>query len=108
MALDERTWRVLETLKCELEKVYGDRLKGLYVYGSFARGAERPSSDLDVVYVLDRFDRPSPEIRRTAALVSRLSLDLGITISLVPIRESDLRRRSTLLARSVARESVAV
>jgi predicted nucleotidyltransferase len=34
-------------LKIGLDGVYGSRLKGLYLYGSYARGEEDEESDLD-------------------------------------------------------------
>ena len=106
--MDKRIQPTISALKTELQALYGDRFRGLYLYGSYARGTQRPSSDIDIAYILDSFDRPAIEIARTNALVARLSLDLDITISLIPVRQSDLKGEHTLLARSVAREGLAV
>ena len=89
-------------------KIYGTRLKGLYLYGSFARAEERSGSDLDVAMILDEFDRPWFEIQRTSQLVSALSLEHGITISLIPIRHSDWLEKQKPLVRNIHREGVAV
>ena len=44
----------LKELQDYLAKVYGERLRGVYLYGSYARGDFRPDSDVDVPH---RFGR---------------------------------------------------
>ena len=44
---------LIAELKVGLDGVYGDRLKGLYLYGSYARGEEDTESDLDILVVLE-------------------------------------------------------
>lgn len=105
---DDRTHRILEDMKTGLVELYGDRLRGLYVYGSYARGMQQAGSDLDVVFALDEYEWSSEEVARTGELVSRLSLEHELSISLIPIRDSDLKQKATLLSTSVAREGVAV
>ncbi|MFP4248886.1 MAG: nucleotidyltransferase domain-containing protein, partial [Armatimonadota bacterium] len=51
MELDE----ALRELKRELEALYGDRLRGVYLFGSHARGEAGPDSDVDVAVVLDDY-----------------------------------------------------
>lgn len=38
-------------IAAEARKVYGDQLEGVWLYGSRARGDNRPDSDLDVLVV---------------------------------------------------------
>ena len=45
---------LLKELKQALQAIYGDRLRGLYLYGSYARGEEIEDSDVDVLIVLER------------------------------------------------------
>lgn len=98
----------LADLKAGLLALYGNNLRHLVLYGSYARGLARPGSDLDVAAVLDDFERPWPVIERTGPLVAELSLKHGITISLIPVRKSDWDRQQTLLAKSLHREGVEV
>jgi predicted nucleotidyltransferase len=105
---DARVCALLTTLKEKLQELYGGRVHALVLYGSYARGAEREGSDLDVAVVLDDYARPWPEIDRTGTLVAELSLKYGITVSLLPVRKQDWEHNRTLLVRSLHREGVLV
>ena len=37
----------------EVKKIYGERLKSVILYGSYARGDFRPDSDVDIMILLD-------------------------------------------------------
>ena len=99
---------VLAELRRGLSALYGSRLKDLRLFGSYARNEQTPGSDLDVVMVLDDFEQPWLEIRRTSELVARLSLENDISISLIPMREQTLRAAASPLARNILREGVVV
>lgn len=89
--------RLLRELKEGLGRIYGDRLKGLYLYGSYARGDAQAESDVDVMIVLDDYESYGQEIDRTGGLISELSLEYGISISRVIVKESQWLNRETPL-----------
>lgn len=99
---------VLKDLRVALERLYGSRLQDLVLFGSHARGEAREGSDLDVAVILDDFDRPWPEIERTGPEISRLSLQYGLTISLIPVRAKDWTGRDTPLLLALRAEGVPV
>lgn len=99
---------LLNQLKTGLTRVYGERLDALYLYGSFARGENVDGSDLDVVVVLKDFERRAAEIRRTSDLVGDLSLDYGITVSPLFMREDEWATNKFSLLRNIKAEGVAV
>ncbi len=74
---------ILAELRSGLENLYGVRLRGVYLYGSYARGEQEWDSDVDVLIVLDRIDAYGAEIDHTSELVSSVSLLYGISISRV-------------------------
>jgi uncharacterized protein len=95
---------ILSELRQGLEALYEDHLAGLYLYGSYARGDARPGSDLDVLGVLHVMDSPTEEIERTSRLCAEISLEHGITISLLLRSADDWCTAVTPLIRSVRSE----
>ena len=88
-----------------LKVLYGSRLKGIYLYGSYARAEETLGSDLDVLAVLDDFAEVGKELARAAPLSSRLSLAYGVPVALMFVRERDFHSRQTPFLINVRREA---
>jgi type I restriction enzyme S subunit len=80
---------LLADLKAGLRSLYGDRLRGVYLYGSYARGEESDESDVDILIVLDAVPAYAPEVDRTGALIASLSLKYSVSISRVFVSEQD-------------------
>ncbi len=103
-AVDELTIE----LKAGLSTIYGDSLKSVYLYGSYARGEQDDESDLDVLVVLNQFDSYAREVDRTGELASDLSLKYGITVSQVFVRQAEWLHGDTPFLCNVREEAVAV
>jgi predicted nucleotidyltransferase len=99
---------LLQELKAGLGALYGNRLRGVYLFGSYARGEEDRESDVDVLVILDDVRRYADEVDRTGALGSQLSLKYGVSISQVFMRESDWLRGETPFLANVREEAVTV
>ncbi len=99
---------LLQELKSGLKTLYADRLKGVYLYGSYARGEEDQESDVDVLVVLDEIRHYAAEVDRTGYLAADLSLKYGFSTSLVFIREIDWLRGETPFLANVREEAVSV
>jgi uncharacterized protein len=104
MELDE----ALQELKRELEALYGDRLKGLYLFGSHARGEAGPDSDVDVAVVLDDYESVWAEIHRISDAATRLSLMADVLFTETPIRECEWTEPESLFLRNIRRDAKAV
>jgi predicted nucleotidyltransferase len=105
--MTERIRALLGELKSGLEQIYGARLRGVYLYGSRARGEEREDSDVDILIVLDRIDSYGTEIERTGYLVSDRSLDYGVSVSRVFVAESEWRSVDSPFLENVREEAIA-
>ena len=98
---------LLNELKRGLTELYGERLKAVYLFGSYARGDYEDESDVDVMVVISDYQSYGEEIDRSGELISRLSLKYGVSISRVIMREIQWRRSDTPLLRNIRAEGVA-
>ena len=97
---------IMADVKNGLMELYGVRLKGVYLYGSYARGTSDSESDIDVLIILDKLKKYGEEVTRTSELISSLSLKFGISISRVFLSEEDWRNRQTPFLLHVREEAV--
>lgn len=95
---------ILTELRRRLGDIYGDRLRGLYLYGSYVRGEAKPGSDLDVFVVLADIEFPWKEIKRTSRPTADLSLEHDTTVSTVFVSEARWRNEDLRFLRNVHRE----
>ena len=98
--------KLLAELKQGLAKIYGDRLKAVYLFGSYARGDYDESSDVDVMIVLSDYENYGEEVDRSGELISQLSLAYGISISRVIMKELQWKESDTPLLRNIRAEGV--
>jgi len=99
---------IARVLAHRLTEAYGDRLRGVYLYGSRARGDHDRDSDVDILIVLDTIEGYGRDLRLSSTAVADLSLASGLSISRVLASESSWRRRDRPFLRAVAADAVAV
>ena len=78
---------VLREFRAELEKLYGDRLKNIILYGSWARGDATEDSDVDLLIVLREEIIPGKEIDRMIEIITEINLKHKALISVYPVSE---------------------
>ena len=78
----------------DLRGLYGDRLRQVILFGSWARGDAHPESDIDLLVVLDDVDSVWEELRRMDPILWRRSFENDTVISVTPVAEADLKRTS--------------
>src|SRR6266508_1126205 len=101
--------RILRELKKGLVEIYGDQLKAVYLFGSFARGEGRlPDSDIDVMIVLNgKFDYAEAE-KRSSDFIAALCLENDVLISWVFTSDQDYAESGMPLMINVRAEGIAV
>ena len=97
---------VLDEFKTELRRLYGDRLKDIILYGSYARGDTRDESDIDVMVVLRDTVLPGREIDRMIDVITDLNLKYGVLLAVVPVSEEKFLRVNSPLLLNVRREGI--
>ena len=68
----------------DVHKIYGEKLRTIILYGSYARGDFRPDSDIDIMILVDLSD---DEIRRKGHMLSDLTFDYNFDhdLEIMPI-----------------------
>ncbi len=97
---------ILDEFKIELRRLYGDRLKGILLFGSYARGDARAESDIDVMVILRGEVAPGREIDRMIDVITELNLKHSVLLSVVPVAEEKYLRVNSPLLLDVRREGI--
>ena len=107
-AIDKATLTtVLSELRTELNKIYGDRLKKVYLYGSYAREEANAESDVDVLIVLGDYRRYAEEIDRTSQVISSLSIKYSVSLSRLFVTQKKWQNDDPLFLRYARQEAIA-
>ena len=107
MTGDQQLHQLLDEVRRGLERLYGHRLTGVYLFGSYARGEADAESDVDVLVVLDEVSRYGREVDHTGELISGLSLRYDVSISCTYVPLPDWRHRPSPFLLNVREEAVA-
>lgn len=89
-----------------LEALYGERYRGLVLYGSYARGEADEGSDVDILLLLDGKVNVARELRYVEPIVWPLSLELEIVVSLLPVSVERYRNGKDPFMLNVRREGI--
>lgn len=89
-----------------LEQLYGERLRGVYLYGSAARDQLTPDSDIDIAVILDEITTGFDEHERVSQLGADLSLDHDAVVLFFFATEADYQRGRFAIHRYIKEEGV--
>jgi predicted nucleotidyltransferase len=89
-----------------LEQIYGRRLRGVYLYGSAARGQLTPDSDIDIAVILDLITDRFDEHERTSQLASDMSLEHDTLVSFLFVSEADYLKGRFAVHRVIQEEGI--
>ena len=98
--------KLMKELKEGLIRIYGDKLKAVYLYGSYARGDYRQGSDVDVMILLSDYRNYWEELRRSTELASDISLEYDVTVSRLIMKEIQWKESDMPVLRNIHKEGV--
>jgi predicted nucleotidyltransferase len=80
---------ILEEVGEKLKKLYGENLRGIILYGSYARGEATEDSDIDLIILLEDIEDISKEWERYFPIIYEIAFRNDAVISIVPLKERD-------------------
>ena len=107
MTMDDLS-TVLYQLRQEFTRLWEGKLSAIYLYGSQARGDHHPDSDVDIMAVIKGDFDYFETLHSADAIVSQLSLENDIVITLTLASEEQLNNSQHSLFRSVRKEGIPV
>jgi predicted nucleotidyltransferase len=109
MALTKTERAMLEQFKATLKQTLGDQFVELMLFGSKARGDDRPDSDIDVLVIVTTDDWRICDI--VYDIVTDIFLQTDISISPKVISKKfleQLQEEDTFFFRNISRDAIAV
>lgn len=98
--------QLMDELEKQLNRIYGQKLMGVYLFDSFARDEQVDGSDVDVLIVLNDFDSYAAEIERTGEAISDLSLEFDLSISRIFVDQAGWMNSDSPLLRNIRQEVI--
>lgn len=96
---------IFSEISAELQKIFGEKLKKIILYGSYARGDNSADSDIDLLVVIDDAD-----VRKYNDTLSEIEMKIfyryGLLISFIQEEQSfyELHKNSLPFFRNVIEE----
>jgi predicted nucleotidyltransferase len=105
--LDKRRQNAIDEFVKRATQAYGDRIRGITLFGSVARGTPRRDSDIDLLVVIDKEDF---RLRRElTGLAFDIFMETGGDLSVKVLSSQDFQaRKSFSFLRNVLTEGVKV
>jgi len=102
----EKALTIASKTRRNLEEIYGERLRAVYLYGSAARDKLTPESDIDIAIILDKIPNRFEEHRRTSKLGSDISLEYNTVVLFFFAEERDLQTDRFAIHRAIKTEGI--
>lgn len=100
--------RILKEFRQAVERVYGEQLKGIVLYGSWATGRATEDSDIDLAIVLEGDVVPGKEIDRMTDILTEMNLRHGVLISVYPVSQKHYATIDSPLLSNIRKEAISV
>jgi predicted nucleotidyltransferase len=97
---------LVKRIRRDLEAAFGDRLKGVVLYGSEARGEAGSDSDVDVLVLLEGPLSLWDDTRTTALLLQGVQSEMGRALHAMPVDADAYLAGGYALFREASREGI--
>ncbi len=86
--MEQKIKQLVERIKKHLIKEYGEKIKQIIIYGSYARGEATKDSDIDVLVVIDDSLNPFEVRKNLSDIIFDILLEEKELISIIAIPET--------------------
>jgi predicted nucleotidyltransferase len=97
---------LLNRAKAALQNAFGERLRGVVLYGSEARGEAGPDSDVDLLVLLDETPGYVEDLLACIEVLYPLSEQIGRRISARPVPADEYENVECPLYQAAHREGI--
>ena len=107
--LSEEEKKAVEEIKERILSLSGIKLKGIYLFGSKARGDYDPESDIDLAIIIDGLDREMK--RKVIDIVAEIETKYIVVVSslVLSLKDfTDLKEHERRIALDIEREGLPV
>ena len=99
---------VVKKFKKELQKLYGDNMLQMILFGSYARGNIHDESDIDLLLILNKMKSPYHENVFMNDLISDFSLDTEIYFSVIATTQKKFNFMKNPLYQIINKEGIII
>lgn len=99
---------ILEQVKKSLQKIYGEKLKRVILYGSYARGDATEGSDIDIIVLFDEIKDFDAELDTLFEVIGQIDFKYDTLISVLPLEEKQYLARRLPVILNAKREGVSI
>lgn len=99
---------IIEELKNRLASIFKDNLNEIVLFGSYSRGEQDDSSDIDILIILEKIDSYKKIRNQYIPIVSDLSLKYDVLISIIPVKYNDYINKKTPLHLNIKKEGIKI
>jgi uncharacterized protein len=106
--MDPKVKRLVDQVKANLHEVYGEGIKRVILYGSYARDEATKDSDVDVLVLTDPSLKPFEVRKSLSGLLFDMLMDEGELVSVIVIPEDYFDEHNLPFMLNVRKEGVAI
>ena len=106
--MDKKITQLINQIKSYLIERYGDKIREIILYGSYARGEATKDSDIDLLVLVDDSVNPSDVRRSLSDLLFDILLEKGELISVVVLPKTFFENYNYPFVINVRREGIKI